>query len=97
MDTCHSGEVEKEELLVSNEDVVEEEDVMFRSVGPSLSEIEASPSKMMKELFTDLRRGTGATVLSSAGGAEFAMESSEWKNGLLLTVCYLDYAMVLQT
>ncbi|CAG5080115.1 WD40 repeat domain-containing protein [Parvicella tangerina] len=82
MDTCHSGEVEKEELLVSNEDVVEEEDVMFRSVGPSLSEIEASPSKMMKELFTDLRRGTGATVLSSAGGAEFAMESSEWKNGL---------------
>ncbi len=82
MDTCHSGEVEEEEILVSNEDVEEEEDVMFRSVGPSLSTIEASPSKMMKELFTDLRRGTGATVLSSAGGAEFAMESSEWKNGL---------------
>ena len=37
---------------------------------------------MMKELFTDLRRGTGTTVLSSAGGAEFAMESKDWKNGL---------------
>ncbi|MCB9188011.1 MAG: caspase family protein [Flavobacteriales bacterium] len=82
MDTCHSGEVEEEEILVSNDEVDENEDVMFRSVGPALSTIEASPSKMMKELFTDLRRGTGATVLSSAGGAEFAMESSEWKNGL---------------
>lgn len=82
MDTCHSGEVEEEEILVSNEEEDSNEDVMFRSVGPKLSTIEASPSKMMKELFTDLRRGTGATVLSSAGGAEFAMESSEWKNGL---------------
>lgn len=82
MDTCHSGEVEEEEVLVSNEDVEEADDVMFRAVGPALSTIDASPSKMMKELFTDLRRGTGATVLSSAGGAEFAMESSEWKNGL---------------
>lgn len=82
MDTCHSGEVEEEEIFVSNEEDEETDDVMFRAVGPSLSTIEASPSKMMKELFTDLRRGTGATVLSSAGGAEFAMESSEWKNGL---------------
>lgn len=82
MDTCHSGEVEEEEILVSNDEVEDNSDVMFRAVGPALSTIEASPSKMMKELFTDLRRGTGATVLSSAGGAEFAMESSEWKNGL---------------
>lgn len=82
MDTCHSGEVEEEEVLVSNDQTEETEDVMFRSVGPALSTIDASPSKMMKELFTDLRRGTGATVLSSAGGAEFAMESNEWKNGL---------------
>jgi WD40 repeat protein/uncharacterized caspase-like protein len=82
MDTCHSGEVEEEEILVSNDEVEESDDVMFRAVGPALATIEASPSKMMKELFTDLRRGTGATVLSSAGGAEFAMESAEWKNGL---------------
>ncbi len=82
MDTCHSGEVEEEELLVSAEDVVEDESVMFRAVGPALTTIEASPTKMMKELFTDLRRGTGTTVLSSAGGAEFAMESNDWKNGL---------------
>jgi uncharacterized caspase-like protein len=39
-------------------------------------------SELTKELFTDLRRGTGATVVSSAGGGEYAMESGEWKNGL---------------
>lgn len=82
MDTCHSGEVEEEELLVSEEDLVEDESVMFRAVGPALTTIDASPTKMMKELFSDLRRGTGTTVLSSAGGAEFAMESNDWKNGL---------------
>jgi hypothetical protein len=43
----------------------------------------------MAELFTDLRKGTGATVISSAGGAEFAMESNEWKNGLF-TYCLLN-------
>ncbi len=82
MDTCHSGEVEEEEVLVSSEEDESEEDVMFRAVGPALTTIEGSPTKMMKELFTDLRRGTGTTVMSSAGGAEFAMESNDWKNGL---------------
>jgi len=42
----------------------------------------------MNELFNDLRKGTGATVISSAGGVEYAMESSEWKNGLF-TYCLL--------
>lgn len=38
--------------------------------------------ELMKELFADLRRGSGAIVVSSAGGAEFAYESPEWNNGV---------------
>ena len=45
-------------------------------------------SELTKSLFTDLRKGTGATVISSAGGMEFAMESDQWKNGLF-TYCML--------
>ncbi len=92
MDTCHSGEVEEDEVEAAETAEVIEGDVMFRNVGPGIANKNAdgvSPSKMMKELFSDLRRGTGTTVISSAGGAEFAMESDEWKNGLF-TYCLLS-------
>jgi WD40 repeat protein/uncharacterized caspase-like protein len=91
MDTCHSGEVEKDDVEASTEKQEVEGDVVFRNVGTGIKEKDenaVSPTKMMKELFADLRRGTGTTVISSAGGAEYAMESSEWKNGLF-TYCLL--------
>jgi len=46
-------------------------------------------SELMKSLFTDLRKGTGVTVISSAGGVEFAMESDSWQNGLF-TYCLIN-------
>jgi hypothetical protein len=36
----------------------------------------------MNEIFADLRRGTGAVVISSASGVEFAFESDQWHNGV---------------
>jgi WD40 repeat protein len=92
MDTCHSGEVEEDDLVAAQDDEAstEDDDVLFRAVGPKLSTVtDMSPSKMMRELFIDLRKGTGTTVITSAGGAEFAMESNEWKNGLF-TFCLLS-------
>jgi WD40 repeat protein len=89
MDTCHSGEVEEEEVEAADAPV-ESTDVVFRAVGPGLKQKEgASPTRMMNELFNDLRRGTGSTVIASAGGAEYAMESDSWKNGLF-TYCFID-------
>lgn len=92
MDTCHSGEVDKEDVFfASNEEEEEEEDIAFRAVGDAVKEDEsgATPTRLAGELFNDLRKGTGTTVISSAGGAEFAMESDEWKNGLF-TYCLLN-------
>ena len=93
MDTCHSGEVEADEVEEDHsEEDVAFEDVSFRSVGPKLKETgntKASPGKMARLLFADIRKGTGATVISSAGGVEFAMEGADWKNGLF-TYCLLN-------
>ena len=36
----------------------------------------------MKMLFTDLRRSSGTTIISSAGGKEHAFESKNIKNGV---------------
>lgn len=91
MDTCHSGEIDKEDVFFTDDENnnEEEEDIAFRAVGPIVEQkSSATPSKLSSILFNDLRRGTGSTVISSAGGAEFAMESDEWKNGLF-TYCML--------
>ncbi|MCB9225031.1 MAG: caspase family protein [Crocinitomicaceae bacterium] len=92
MDTCHSGEIDKEDVFFveTNDEDKEDEDIEFRSVGPAVEENSgATPSRLSGLLFNDLRRGTGSTVISSAGGAEFAMESDEWRNGLF-TYCLLN-------
>lgn len=94
MDTCHSGELDKddmEEIALLN--TTDNGDIVFRSANTSTMYREAAglqrTNEAVKEMFNDLRRGTGATVISSAGGAEYAMESDEWKNGLF-TYCLLE-------
>ena len=92
MDTCHSGEVDKEEVEAVNEVETEIGDVEFRSAGQGVRKKEAfglyNSVELMETMFTDIRKGSGANVISSAGGAEFAMESDQWKNGLF-TYCLL--------
>ena len=45
-----------------------------------------SSFELMKTIFADLRRGTGTTIISSAGGKEFAFESSKIQNGVFTYV-----------
>lgn len=94
MDTCHSGELDEEEIEEGGPEVDKVEgDVDFRSAGAGIRKKEGigveNSVELMQDLFSDLRKGSGATVISSAGGAEYAMESSEWKNGLF-TYCFLN-------
>jgi uncharacterized caspase-like protein len=90
MDTCHSGELDKDEIKSAKENVIEIEDIEFRNVGNSIATENAfgfgNSVELMQNLFTDITSETGATILSSSGGAEFAMEGEQWKNGLFTYV-----------
>ena len=94
MDTCHSGELFKDEVEeVENEETESVEDVVFRNSNATTTVRERQGLKKtneaVKEMFNNLNRGTGTTVISSAGGVEYAMESESWKNGLF-TFCLLE-------
>lgn len=93
MDTCHSGELDKEEVEAAENEDVRLGDVEFRAVAAGVRQKEGfgfeNAGELMENMFVDVRKGTGATVISSAGGAEFAMESATWQNGLF-TYCLLN-------
>jgi uncharacterized caspase-like protein len=42
---------------------------------------------LSKMLFADVSDSDGSTVISSASGTEYAMESSKWGNGLFTYCC----------
>lgn len=94
MDSCHSGELDKDEYSTADFSNAEISEVKFRDAG-SVNAIArngfglSQSAQLASELFADLRRGTGATIISSAGGAEFAMEGKVWNNGLF-TYCLLS-------
>ena len=86
MDTCHSGELDKEEVeSVPNAELIEG-DIKFRGAGAGIREKQGygfeNSVGLLEDIYSDTRKGSGATVISSAGGAEYAMESDIWHNGL---------------
>lgn len=94
IDTCHSGELDKDEIEETTNDESEDGELIFRRAGRSVGLKEnplglKSTNELMKSLFTDLRRGTGATVISSSGGAEYSIEGGAFKNGLF-TYCMIN-------
>ena len=92
IDACHSGEVDKEEEFteVETEDdgmFVVSRDIRSAAALESRTKITTQNSfELMKIMFADIRRGTGSTVISSAGGGEYAYETGEAKNGVFTYV-----------
>ncbi|MEQ6119114.1 caspase family protein [Reichenbachiella sp. MALMAid0571] len=82
IDACHSGEVDKEDTkLIAS--AVSSSNVSTRGFTKKPQPVGMdNVFELMQELFADLRRGTGAMVISSASGVEFAFESADWKNGV---------------
>lgn len=89
IDACHSGEVDKSAIRKITASRTIQGKKKFRS-GDSETDIEAADGyksfTMMRELFVDLRRGAGATVISAARGIEKAEEDEKWSNGVF-TFC----------
>ena len=93
IDACHSGEIDKDEVaLIEEENTTENDgDISFRAVtSTSLTRVGLNNSfELMKELFNDVKKNSGTVVISSAGGMEYAMEGGEWNNGVF-TYCFLN-------
>jgi uncharacterized caspase-like protein len=84
IDACHSGEIDKDETEISNEPVamgIAERETgkgdLFKTI-----KSQGNSFELMKELFSDLRRGTGTTVISSSSGKYFSFESDTEQNGI---------------
>lgn len=91
IDACHSGEIDKEGKQNPPPKQIDDGTVTFRGFprGSSPKRTGSDNSfELMKNLFVDLRRSTGTTVISSASGGEPAIEGDEWQNGVF-TYCFL--------
>lgn len=85
IDACHSGEVDKEELRKIGQvqfelDSTKKGGVLVVEGNEKIGM--KSSFELMQELFVDLSRSTGATVISAAAGTQFALERADLKNGV---------------
>lgn len=100
IDACHSGALDKEEILARQKD----NQLMLKDtsadkgmitgiasrgiiIEKSQSALDANSSyEVMQNLFADISSGNGAVIISAAGGMEYAFESDKWNNGVF-TYC----------
>ncbi len=83
IDACHSGEVDKESVVwnveppqdgINEQQFVSKGDKMFFGVENSLD--------IMQRMFSDLRKGSGITVIAASAGSEFSYELGDISNGV---------------
>jgi WD40 repeat protein len=96
IDACHSGEVDKEEMKriasVSNDTSLH----LSYAKGPlllfdsnSMNTGVTNSFELMNDLFINVSKGTGATVIAASAGTQFALENNELQNGVF-TFCLLQ-------
>ncbi len=85
LDACFSGELDESAARKeTTANTANNGKVVFRSVHTKVLNPEGADNSfdLMKDLFVDLRRGSGAVIISAAGGAEAAMEGGGLANGV---------------
>lgn len=93
IDACHSGELDKDEIASLNkvvDSLNHQPTAMNGETGKGCYIVNTNANKtiglknsfeLMQELFANVGRGTGATVLSAAAGTQFAIEANKEQNG----------------
>ena len=93
IDACHSGEVDKEEMvrITSAEEGLKEQGAKGgKPVYTGKTTLGMKNSfELMQSLFVNVGRSTGATIISAAAGTQFALERGDLKNGVF-TYCILE-------
>jgi WD40 repeat protein len=94
IDACHSGEVDKDEIarIEKSRQMLDSAGVSSRSrikVVPKAALGMASSFELMQNLFVTVGRSTGTTIISAAGGMQYAQERGDLKNGVF-TFSILD-------
>jgi WD40 repeat protein len=92
IDACHSGEVDKEDVIVINAVA----DSMHLTKGTTIVGSKEGKGlglknsfELMQNLFVNVGKSTGATIISAAAGTQFALEKNDLKNGVF-TYCVLE-------
>lgn len=100
IDACHSGEIDKDEMqqYTKIKSKLDSADIQV-SKGKKGVELENTDSskigmknsfELMQQLFVNVGKSTGATIISAAAGTQFALEKSNLKNGVF-TYSILEY------
>ena len=88
LDTCHSGQVgEKDEMLLAQMDTELPKGVRAvkqrgMSVKPAAGLSAEGQQRFIEEMFLLPGLHRGINIIGASGGAEFALESAQWNNGV---------------
>lgn len=85
IDACHSGEVDKEDLIALKN--IPDNLLLKKGLKPVAYKMEGhlglkNSFELMQSLFINVGKSTGATIISAAAGTQFALERNDLKNGV---------------
>ena len=100
IDACHSGEVDKDEIIETTERVIRERNGETRRVVTQTFDkvhhnvfasglVDRTAYELMQDVFLARGSDTGAQVVVATAGDSYAIESDEWKNGFF-TYAFLN-------
>ena len=99
MDTCFSGELDTSDYIVKLDNDNKNGKIKTRAVESTrgLRKINSNVSKelvlLKKDIFSNLKNGTGAVVISSSGGAEYSYEGID-ENGKKIENGVFTYSFI---